>query len=264
MIIIGDSIVLTQQDLLNPNQARLCWRTVVGAGDVSATSQTSTSPVTNLANPSTAFAWQATSTAQQDIDVVVDTAIDYIGIARHNLDGGAEIRIRFLVGAEYSTVFDWATPPDNQVILYFINEAEPDEIQINIRNNSEPPIIGVLYAGVSTMLERRIYVGHTPINLARDVTTVGSYSENGQYLGELIRREARSTQVALQNLTPEWYREELDPFIAQRPRRPAFFAWRPGDYAGEVGYVWLSGSPRMSNQRSNGMVQITMDFEGIA
>ena len=263
-VVIGDSLVLSQAAIMSPNQARLCWRTFVDAGSVSVTSQSADNPITNVANPSTSFVWQAADTAQQDIDIIADTQVDYIGIARHNLDQGSEIRVQFLIGVSYVTIFDWQTPPNSQVILYFINNAEPDEIRISIRNNSAPPIIGVIYAGVSTMLQRRIYVGHTPIVYGRDVQTVGAYSENGQYLGELIRKEGRSTQVALQNLTPDWYREELDPFIAQRPRRPAFWAWRPGKYSAEVGYVWLTGSPRMRNQRPNGMVEITMDFEGIA
>jgi len=65
-------------------------------------------------------------------------------------------------------------------------------------------------------------------------------------------------------LTPQWYRDELDPFFAQRPRRPAFWAWRPSSYPAEVGYVWLSGSPQPSNQRSNGMMSVDFTFEGIA
>lgn len=263
-VVISDSLVLSQAALLNPNAARLCWRTFVGSGDISTTSEEEENPATNMANPSTAFVWRATSNAQQDIDIDISAQIDYIGIARHNLQAVAEIRIQFLVGGTYFTAFDWEEVPQRQVLLYLINEATPDGVRVSIRNNPTPPSIGVIYAGVSTRLQRNIYVGHTPITLGRDVSTVGSYSENGQYLGELIRRESRSTQVQLQNLTPEWYRDELDPFIAQRPRRPAFFAWRPGKYSAEVGYVWLSGSPRPSNQRPNGMMQITMDLDGIA
>ena len=259
------AMVLSQVvDQLRPNAGRLCWRSIVSETVVTATSEEDDNPVTNLANPSTAFVWVATSTDQQDIDVEIGTVIDYIGIARHNLQQAAEIRIQFLVGATYFTVFDWANVPARQVLLYSINEAEPDGIRISIRNNPTPPSIAVLYAGVSTILQRNLYVGHTPITLGRNVSTVGGYSENGQYLGEVVRREGRSTSVQLSNLTPTWYRGELDPFIAQRPRKPAFFAWRPSSYPAEVGYVWLSGSPRPSNQRANGMMEISMEFEGIA
>ena len=263
-VVIGDGLVLSSIGILNPNQPRLCWRNFVNEDDVSVTSQTDANPVTNLTNPSTAFIWQATSTAQQDIDFVISQPIDYIGIARHNLSGSAEIRIQFLVGGDYVTVFDWSPVPNRQVLLYLLNQATPDGVRISIRNNNNPPIIGVVYIGEATILERRIYVGHTPIVYGRQVETVGGFSENGQYLGELIRRESRSTQLTMQNLTPRFYRDELDPFLAQRPRRPAFFAWRPESYPTEVGYVWLTGSPQPQNQRPNGMMEISLNMDGIA
>lgn len=263
-VVISDSLVLTQQQVANPNNPRICWQNIVTPGSVSATSAMPLQPVQNLANPSTSFAWQAEDTSQQDVDVVVGTLIDYIGIARHNLQPVAEIRIQFLVLGNYVTIFDWAPVPSRQALLYLINEASPDELRISIRNNPEPPRLAVLYAGVSTVLQRRIYVGHTPITYGRNLSIVGGMSESGQYLGELIRRESRSTSVNLQNLTAEWYREELDPFFAQRPRNPCFWVWRPDTYSAEVGYAWLSGDPTVTNQRANGMMEVSFELEAIA
>lgn len=263
-IVISDSLVLSQQAQLNPNNGRLCWRNIITPGNLSATSEQALQPASNMTNPSTSFAWQAEDTDQQDIDIVITSQIDYIGIARHNLRTVAEIRIQFLVGANYVTIFDWAQVPDRQAILYLINEASPEEVRISIRNNPEPPRIAVLYAGLSTLMQRRIYVGHTPVTYGRRLTVVGGMSESGQYLGEVTRRESRFTNVNLQNLTPDWYREELDPFFAQRPRRPAFWAWRPDRYSAEVGYCWLAGDPTMSNQLANGFVQASFDLEAIA
>ena len=263
--VISDALVLGQIDLVDAAAPRLCWRNIVTEQNVSATSSVDEEPVTNIANPSTAFGWQAASTDMQEIDITVNESVDYIGIARHNLRGNGEIRIRVLGNGVYTTVVDWTRlSRKRQTVLFLINDAAPQEVQIQIRNNSEAPRLGVVYIGRSTRLQRNIYVGHTPVTLGRDVQTVGGFSENGQYLGELVRREGRSTSVELENLTPDWYRRELDPFIAQRPRAPAFFAWRPDKYSAEVGYVWLTGSPRPSNQRPNGMMQISMDFEAIA
>lgn len=264
--IVTKGFVLTQvAESIRPNAGLLCWQSIVTASRVSATSETDDNPVTNLANPSTAFIWRAASTDQQDVDITVGVVIDYLGIARHNLTQDAEIRIQFIVGGVPFTVQDWQSVRGNQqALLYQINQAEPDVIRISIRNNLTPPTLGVVYAGTATMLQRNVYVGHTPITYGRDVETVGGYSENGQYIGEIIRREGRSTSITLENLTPDWYRSELDPFFAQRPRKPAFFAWRPGKYPTEVGYVWLTGSPRPSNQRANGMMSVSMNFEGLA
>jgi len=263
-IVISDGVVLGRLQVFDPQRPRLCWQTVITQTSVSATSEEEFSPASNLGIPSTAYGWAATSTDEQTITVQVGTQIDYIGIARHNLSGTAEIRIRVQVGASIFVLFDWDTVPNSQVLLYLIQQAEPDQLLFDIRNNATPPRIAVIYAGIATMLQRNIYVGHTPITYGRNVATIGGYSENGQYLGELVRREGRSTSVQMQNLTPDYYRDTLDPFIRQRPRRPAFFSWRPGSYESEVGYVWLTGNPQPSNQRPNGMMEITLNFEGIA
>lgn len=262
-LIISDALTLAPADLVDPNQPRLGWRNFADATDFSATSETAFSPASNLGNPSTAFGWEATSTDEQHIDISIDRPVDYIGLARHNLRAEAEMRIEFGVGSAFSAAFDWFAVPRRQALMFVFSEAEPDTIRIRIRDNSEAPRIAVIYVGRVTLLQRRIYVGHTPVNLGRVVETVGGYSESGQYLGEVQRREGRQTSVSLQNLTPSWYRSTLDPFIAQRPRRPAFFAWRPESYETEVGYVWLTGNPQPSNQRANGMMQIDMDFEAI-
>ena len=261
-LVIG-AMVLAQPEVITPNQPLLGWRNFVSETDFTASSETEFSPVSNLANPSTAFGWEATSTDDQQIDIENERPVDYLGIARHNLRGGAEMRIEFGVGGSFSVVINWFEVPTRQAIMFLFNEAQPDTVRIRIRDNAEPPAIAVAYLGRVTELQRRIYVGHTPVTMGRTVETVGGYSENGQYLGEVTRREGRQTSVNLQNLTPSWYRSNLDPFLAQRPRRPAFFAWRPESYPTEVGYVWLRGNPQPSNQRANGMMQIDMDFEAI-
>ena len=261
-LVLG-AMVLGTPEQIEPNQPRLGWRNFAGATDFSATSETEFSPASNLGNPSTAFGWEATSTDEQQIDIAIDRPVDYIGLARHNLRGGAEMRIEFGFGGEFNVIINWFVVPSRQALMFLFAEAEPDTIRIRIRNNIEAPRIAVIYVGRVTLLQRRIYVGHTPVTMGRTVETVGGYSESGQYLGEVQRREGRQTQVSMENLTPDWYRSTLDPFIAQRPRRPAFFSWRPGSYPTEVGYVWLTGNPQPSNQRANGMMQIDMSFEAI-
>ena len=263
-VVIGDALVLSQQAVeQNENNGLLCWRNIVRPGDISVTSQTAQNPVENMANPSTSFSWEADSTDQQDIDISAGQTIDYIAFARHNLRAPAEYRIQYIVDGSTVTVFDWQTIPRRQALLFLVNEASPDTIRLSIRNNAQAPKIAVIYCGLATRMERGIYVGHTPITMGNQLTTVGSISESGQYLGEIIRREKYSTSVDLQNLTPQWLRDELLPFFQQRPRTPAFWAWRPEKYSAEVGYSWLVGDPRPSNQRPNGMMEVSFNMDAI-
>ena len=264
--VIGSALVLSQQPpSLAPNNGLLCWRNLVTPLDITTTSETPENPKENLANPSTSFAWQATSTADQDIDIEIGgRTIDFVGIAGHNLQQDAEIRLQVIVDGSTFTILDFdEVEIRSQAILFFINTASPDQVRLTIRGNDEPPRIAVLSIGQATRMERPLYVGHTPITMGNQLTTIGSVSESGQYLGEIIRREKFTTNVALQNLSPEFVREELLPFFQQRPRRPAFWAWRPEKYSAEVGYSWLVGNPRPVNQRGNGMMQVSFDLDAI-
>lgn len=262
MTILSDAIVLGLQ-ALSENAGKLCYQNAVKFDNVTTTSEKAGSPASNLANPSTAFDWEASSNANQTISVTFQSAtpVDYIGIARHNLGViGAEIRVRF----NDITVYDWAPAPSSQSILILFEEALPTLVEIDIRSASTAPRIAVLYTGKSITLQRNIYVGHTPITYGRDRNTIQGVSQSGDYLGEVELDQTLSTNVSLKNLTPDWYRSTLDGFFSQRPRKPCFWAWRPASYPAEVSYCWVEGNPRPTNDQSNGMMGISWDFRGIA
>jgi hypothetical protein len=240
----------------------LCFDNIVTTTNITATSSTTENPITNVTNPATAHLWEATSAATQTITVDVDgSEVDYIGIARHNLN-----QIGLTVSIKYNgvTVVPAQAISDTQAILFLRGAATPTTIEIIISGATEAPKIGVLYIGKKLELQRGLYVGHTPITYGRDRVTVNGVSENGQYLGEVVVRQTNSTQVSLQNLTPDWYRSMLDPYFSMIPRKPCFFAWKPAKYPAEVGYVWVEGNPRPVNQRSNGMMSIDWNFKGVA
>ena len=216
-------------------------------------------PASNLPNPSTSFPWKSASNGAQTITISNGGApVDYIGIARHNLNqSGRTLTIRF----NGAIVYGPAIPSRNQALMFFFGGASPETIIIEIGAGSSPAVLGYLALGQALVLQRGIYVGHTPITYARDRKIIKGLSESGQYLGEVIVRSNNRTGVSLQNLTPDWYRNELDPIFRQRV--PFFWAWYPSKYAAEVGYVWLDGEPNMSNQRSNGMVEVSMSLVGM-
>jgi len=205
----------------------------------------------------------ATQGVIKDQTITINTArqeVDYIGIAKHNLN-----QIGLTVTIKYNgiTVVPAQSVSDKQALLFLNNIASPDTVEIIISGATSPPRIAVLYVGKALRLQRNIYVGHTPISYGRKRTAINGVSENGQYLGEIVVREMNMTSVNLQNLTPDWYRQNLDPFFALSPRVPCFWAWRPSKYEDEVGYCWVEGDPQMSNQRSNGMVECSWNFKGI-
>lgn len=228
---------------------------------LTATSELMSYPASSMTNPATAFRWIASSEATQTITIDVgQREIDYIGLARHNLN---QLGLTVSVAYDGDTVVPPTPVSDNQALLFLQNIATPTTVTITIQGATEAPSIAVLYIGKSIRLQRNIYVGHTPITYGRDRVAINGVSENGQYLGELVVRETNTTSVNMQNLTPEWYRAVLDPFFALKPRVPCFWAWRPEGYPAEVGYAWVEGNPRPTNQRSNGMMEISWNFRGM-
>jgi hypothetical protein len=153
--------------------------------------------------------------------------------------------------------------PLGQIILKTFEEVDNFTSLVITITGQEIVKMAVLYVGLLLELERRIYVGHTPITMGRVLSTVGGASDSGQYLGEIIRRQTFTTSVNLQNLTPAWYRTNLHPYFSLSPRVPTFWAWRPETYPEEVAYAWLTNQPRPVNQRPNGMMEVQFDLEGL-
>lgn len=258
--VISSNLVLSSQ-VLRTNAGLVCFENIVNFDTVSATSSTLENPITNVANPATAYSWEATSAATQTITIQADgREIDYIGIARHNLNQPG-----LTMAIKYNGIIVSAAQPvsSSQAILFLLNPASPTTIELVITSATTAPRIAVLYIGKALKLERNIYVGHTPITYGRARKAINGVSENGQYLGEIVVSQSNSTGVKLENLTPEFYRNELDPFFAAVPRVPCFWAWRPDSFPTEVGYAWVEGESMMSNQRSNGMVECSWTFRGI-
>jgi len=258
--VISNNMVLSAQGL-SGNAGVIGYNNLLNVNNVTVTSALATNPITNVANPATAYTWEATSGASQTITIQTSgQTIDYVGIARHNLN-----QVGLTVTLKYNgvTVVPATPVSEIQAILFLQNEATPDTVEIIIEGATMAPQIGVIYVGKSLRLQRNIYVGHTPITYGRNRKAINGVSENGQYLGEIVVRQNNLTSVKLNNLTPSWYRSMLDPFFALTPRVPCFWAWRPEDFPAEVGFCWLEGEPSVSNQRSNGMMESSFSFKGI-
>lgn len=232
-------------------------------------------PAINMANPSTALKWigvGGSPSADEHVTVTTETDnnqdVDYIAIARHNL--GSE---QIPVGVDYldpGSPTNWTEliapvilPNDGPALFRFPPLAYA-AIRLRLQGTGAAPQIAVVYCGKLLVLQRRIYVGHTPINYGRMTKVANGKSESGNFLGRIILNEMKQTSFSMKNLTPDWYREYLDPFVAQAQEFPFFFAWRPDDYPREVGFCWMTDDPVPKNERSNGMMGIDFSIAGVA
>jgi hypothetical protein len=268
MIYLAPALVAAPYSV-NANSPRIGYHNIVTADNLAADEEEVGYPVTNLANPATypRAAWRGTSTAEQYVTVVqAATDVDYFGIARHNLGStGASVQLQGSDnGSDWDDVSIEVNPGQDWVLMLHFTPVSYAQWRLRIVPGTAAPEIAVFYLGTLLTLQRNIYVGHTPLVYGRNKSVVTGKSESGQFMGRTTRREFLQSAVDLKNLTPAWFRSHLDPFLDEcQAGKPYFWAWRPGSYPAEVGYAWIEGTPSISNQSPNGLMQAGWSMQGI-
>lgn len=278
-VVITSGLVLGADEDFNADSPIIGYENLVLTSNVSATTEDPDYPAANLANPATNLLWRSAAgspSSPEYITVILDTEeqVDYLAIARHNFGTNfTPVSVEGLATADGSPL-DWfelvsaQLLPNNGPVIFRFEKQSLYAVRLKI---GEPlgsellvPELAVMYVGELLILQRRIYVGHTPIPYGREIQVANHRSVSGAFLGRIILSSTRKTGVNLQNLTPSWYRLYFDPFLIAAQEIPFFFAWRPGDYPLEVGYCWLTNDPKPANQRPNGMMSVDMELEGVA
>jgi hypothetical protein len=274
MIVISSDVVLPGTDIdagVNANNPRIGWHTLLPLGGVVANNEEETFPATNLALPATHLRWRSTvagspTTYTLTLTLPVAEAVNYYAIAGHNFGStGCTVQLQ---SSENGSDWDDVTQERLLVTDYALMEEFADVEAGYFRLRITCPgatfaQCAVLHIGRVLRMQRRIYVGFRPPTLNRDSDVSSGFSENGQFLGRVIRSQALQSAAEFKNITPDWYREVFEPFAVDAVDHPFFFAWRPGSYPDEIGYMWIKRDVEVTNQRANGMVSISMNMQGI-
>lgn len=270
MILISSEFALTQAPA-DANLPVIGYSNVLTSATLASTTEDADYPLTNLLNPSTFQIWKGTDADDPEEFTFTNSGaldIDFIGIAVHNLGStGRTIEVTATLDASPVTLLPEASVTSDDPLLIRFTKAAYSEIVITISEAADDttmPQIAVMYAGELLVLQRKIYVGHTPITYGRQSNVTVGRSTAGNFLGRLVLSEKLKTSVQFQHLTPAWYREFFNPFVRSAIETPFFFAWRPGGYPDEVGYCWCVGDTIPTNQMGNGMMQVSMELEGVA
>lgn len=250
------------------NVPRFGWHNLVTESNVSADEEDADHPIEYLAMQSTALYWKGENAGAQVITVNLGAAqdVDYIAWARHNFaSAGITYNIRHSSDgmAPWTTIAGPIVAPNDYTVIHEFDTVTDQYFQIQITAaTSEAPEIGVLYLGEILRMPRRVYVGYTPFSLAKQSTVSNGFSESGQFLGRIKRREVYENPITFDNLTATFV-HGLREFFAAAEEYPFFFAWRPDAYPDEVGFCWFTSDPRSQNAAPNGDMQISIDMRGI-
>ena len=262
-VYISQALALTLAATTDNDAGIIGYDNLLTITNVAATSEAVNYPATNLANPSTASFWRSAVTTTQYVTVNATGTADYVGLARHNLTA-ATVSVEAYDGSTWNEIFAEQVLGSNAPAMLRFTSTAASGFRLKIQNATAAPEIAILYVGELLELQRRIYVGHTPITYGRQTTVQSGQSESGNYLGRVILQERLSTSVQLENLTPNWYRETMEPFVIAAKSQPFFYSWRPTTYPEEVGFCWLTNDAVPVNQRANGMMSIGLDMGGFA
>lgn len=245
----------------------------VTTSNVSATTEATGSPVKNVANPSTNLRWEGEG-GSPDVDEYLtvnldsEELVDYVAIARHNFNA-AQVAVSVEYFDTVGSPTEWVEliapviPGDDAPLLFRFEAQSFTQIRIRMQPGSAAPYVGVLYIGELLVLQRRIYVGHSPMKYNVQTNAINAQSQAGDFLGRIILSQMTSGKVSLKNLTPEWTRTHLIPFLVFARQSPFFFAWRPETYPDEVNYAWMTNDPEPQNQLPNGMMMVDLEIKGI-
>lgn len=247
--------------------ARIGWHTHARSLLPTASTEAEGYPAIAARNDNTFEYWRPTAVpAWWRVDLGSATAVNYVGIAAHNLGTvGASIKVQYSSNDSSWSDASAATadePADDGEILFLFPVQTARYWRIYV--DGVIPTVGVVYLGTILAMQRGIYAGHTPITLARQTVMRPSVSERGQLLGRTIIRSGLQASAEWDNITADWYRTYFDPFVASARQYPFFMAWRPSEFPAELAFGTVDAdiAPRNSGPRNFMNVGFTMRGAG--
>lgn len=278
MIYIASDVVLADESGdFRPNGPLVGYRNLLTTTNITADEAAASFPASNLANPSTAEKWKGLTDAEQSLTVALASPqlCDYVGLARHNLGTiGCTVKVQTSTdGDVWTDLCDDFIPGDDAAIMVRFDQTTASYFRVLLTPDTDTvPELAVMYLGRLLVLQRNIYVGHTPITMSYAATVSVGLSESGEFLGRITRRANPANEVKQASITATWARDSLKPFYdrcqgvsVDRDAIPFFFAWRPTTFPNEVCYGWFpEGSPpTVSNSRPNGMMDAGFSIQAI-
>lgn len=268
MIVISSAYVLaaTAGDI-DPDLPAVGWHNIVRADTIVADTQLANYPASNLANPATHLEWRAEDDSEQYITITTNEVdpIDYVGIARHNF-GTAEIPVSIEANIEsvWTEIVEEFIPANDEPLLLRFVAASQSQVRIRLQTGSDTARAAVVYVGKLLDLERKVYVGHTPLTDGRKIDVASNRSVSGNFLGRIILGEGRESIIPLSLFTPAWYRANMREFLEAAAEIPFFFAWRPGTYPLEVGFCDLMTDPMPTPVGPSNLLAFDLKVNGAA
>lgn len=163
---------------------------------------------------------------------------------------------------------DYTRPIDDTrpIILRHSGLPASTSIVIKAMSDTDIPQAAVLYAGMILQMEHGVKwdVQHKQLPHARRSSIVSGMSESGNFLGRVVLNEYRESSAAFAYFTPDWYRENFEPFAAAAVSTPFFWAWNPNEYPEETSFAWLTDDIQPETDPATHRVHVTFSMRSTA
>lgn len=269
LVISSALVVADVADALSLNHPVIGWRNVVRSTTIVATNEDTNYPASNLANPATHLEWRANNDGLQYLTITTNEVdpIDYLAVAGHNFcTEEIPTSVEGFIGGVWTEIVEEVMLPDDGPVIYRFAAQSLNQVRLKlvVASDLHLPRAAVLYVGKLLVIERKIYVGHTPLPDGIKSSVVNGRSESGKFLGRIELGEWRESTIPLSLVTPEWFRTYMRPFLREGKNMPFFFAWRPEDYPFESGYAVLLDDPIPVPVGPNNLIAFDMKVSGVA
>lgn len=272
------------------NQPVMAWENAVRTSGMFGSSAVAGFSANAARTYQTYEGWRPTGGTGTLTSTFTQRSINYVGATLLGTPAGSLLQLWISTNGNTFTPLGGLLDADTPALWLLDDTANVVAVRIEVFGMTTGYVANVM-AGTRTELQRRLYVGHTPIKYGRETTRLRGVAENGSFMGTIIRRRTIGTSVSVENLTPAYYRDTLDPMFVALQEQPHYFAWRAWiadpawitdedgeaitDESGvklhdttaspldEVAYAWADPDPNMGNSRPNGMVQASWSLSGI-
>jgi hypothetical protein len=268
MIVFSSALVLTRASAEVSDLPMIGWQNFVTIENLAADQEDEDFPASNLANPLTSSVWKSASTADQYLTITLSGAdeTDYLGVARHNF-GTADLvasveGILDEPGAVWEEIVGEQTFPDDSPVMFVFEADHYVGLRLKLQPDAVEPQAAVIYAGLSLTVPRSVQPGFQPIKYARDRDRLNGEAMNGDYTGTIIRSQRLGTGVEFRLLDPDFYWDEMQPFV-EESYEPFFFALFPDTRPLDVAYCWATNDPKPVVSQYTEEVDIAFQLSGL-
>lgn len=208
--------------------------------------------------------WKPTAlTATWEYDHGSAVQCDYCCIGAHTMGtNGNSLQVQYWDGAAWQNLIPATAITNDMAVMVIFGRQTRQRWRISISGGTAPEI-GVVKFGLSMQMQRPIYGGHSPLELARQTELRSSYSETGEFLGRTKQRVQMSTGFAWQHLNSSWVRSTFRPFQKAMETEPFFIAWRPLEYS-EVALCQADAVPVPQNMGVRDLMAVEMAVRALA